>query len=538
METTSKTKRILLTSVFGPYGVDDAFGRKENIMELFHNQVTKAQGMASFRFHHRSTGLHFLAANVRADATVLDFPSRARFARELDKGYDMVGISFITPNFGKAREMARLVRERSPGTVVVLGGHGAAIEGVDKLIDCDHVVKGEGISGLRRILGEDPDAPVVHPVLPSSERQSIFGVPVPGPSASLLVPGVGCVNGCSFCCTSHFFGRTYTPYLHTGKALFETACAAADARGTDEFFLMDENFLKDPARALELLAEMERHERWFKFSIFSSAEAITAFGLDNMVRLGVSFVWIGVESRKKDAFAKNAGIDATLLVRELRDRGISVLASGILCMEHHTPENIAQDIDFMVAIEPDMAQFMLLTGLPTTTLYEDHKARGLLREDLPFEEWHGQKMLSFRHPAFEEGEPEHWLDHAFRKDFEVNSSSLYRVIETAFRGHARLAACTDRDACLDARLAQLRDRLRGWAVMLPVIARHAVNDLERRRARDLDRRVLVALGPRRAEDRLRRVAVRVLAERWKWRLKLRGDRIQPRTMVTRFARGA
>ena len=32
--------RILLTGVFGPFGVDDAYGRKENIMELFHYQVT------------------------------------------------------------------------------------------------------------------------------------------------------------------------------------------------------------------------------------------------------------------------------------------------------------------------------------------------------------------------------------------------------------------------------------------------------------------------------------------------------------------
>jgi hypothetical protein len=30
---------LLLTSVFGPYGIDDEYGEKENKMELFHNQV-------------------------------------------------------------------------------------------------------------------------------------------------------------------------------------------------------------------------------------------------------------------------------------------------------------------------------------------------------------------------------------------------------------------------------------------------------------------------------------------------------------------
>jgi hypothetical protein len=137
--------RILLSGVFGPFGVDDDFGRKENIMELFHNQITKVQGAASLRFHHRSFGLYFLAENVNADVTVLDFPSRKRFIRELRKGYDIVGISFISPNFIKAREMTRLVRAHSPNSVILLGGHGAAIEDIEKLIPCDHVVRGEGI---------------------------------------------------------------------------------------------------------------------------------------------------------------------------------------------------------------------------------------------------------------------------------------------------------------------------------------------------------------------------------------------------------
>ena len=165
--------RVLLAGVFGPFGVDDEFGRKENIMELFHNQVTRGQGLASFRFHHRSFGLYFLAENIDADVTVLDFPSRKRFIRELRNDYDIVGISFIAPNMVKAREMARLIRLHSPGTEIILGGHGAAIEGVEELIDCDHVVKGEGVRWLREHLGQDPDAPIVHPALPSTDRKSV-----------------------------------------------------------------------------------------------------------------------------------------------------------------------------------------------------------------------------------------------------------------------------------------------------------------------------------------------------------------------------
>jgi len=532
-EKTSRPRRILLSGVFGPYGVDDEYGHKENKMELFHNQVTRAQGAASFRFTHRSFGLYFLAANVDADVTVLDFPSRQRFAEELLQGYDLVGISFITPNFKKAREMARMTRAISPRSEIVIGGHGAAIEGVEELIDCDHVVQGEGIRWLREHLGQNPDAPIVHPAIPSTENQRILGVPVPGTTASLLVPGVGCPNGCNFCCTSHFFGRQYTPFLRTGRQLFETACRIADERGTDHFFVMDENFLKHRERAVELLEQMERHRRWFRFHLFSSAEAIVGFGLDNLVRLGVSMLWVGFESQsRQDAYAKNSGIDAAQLVRELRDRGISVLASGMLCMEHHTPDNMQQDIDYLIGLEPDLIQFMLYTPLPVTTLYRDHQARGLLRDDVPFEERHGQTKLAYRHPAFSGDEPQRWIDAAFGQDYERNSSSLYRVAETSLRGYRRLAAMRNRDDCLEARMRQFEQQAREYALVLPALRRHAVNAVERRRCRELERQVVATFGPPTPIERVERLAMRGFAAWWRLRLELVGDHLPHRTIVT------
>ncbi len=529
--------RILLAGVFGPFGVDDAFGRKENIMELFHNQVTRGQDLASFRFHHRSFGLYFLAANVDADVTVLDFPSRRRFEREVGRGYDLVGISFIAPNFDKAREMARITRQRAPEATLVLGGHGAAVDGVAQRIDCDHVVRGEGIRWLREHLGQDPDAPIVHPTLPASEHSSIYGIPLQDTSANLLVPGVGCVNGCRFCSTSHFFGRQYTPFLSTGKELFEVARRIADETGTDEFFVQDENFLKDRERALELIEQMERHQRYFSFHIFSSAETIRRFGVENLERLGVTFLWIGVESSSaRGNYEKNTGLDAGALVSELRRRGIIVLASGILCAEHHTRDNIQAEIDFMVGLEADFVQFMLLTPLPVTALYRDHQQRGLLRADLPLAEWHGQKHLSYHHPEFPGDAAQRWIDRAFRQEYQVNSSSLYRATRTVFQGHQRLARLARPTAGQRVRRDLLARWTRKWAMTLPTIAHLAVNDTERRRALALERRIRQALPPSPAE-RLGRRAALALALAWKARVRLRGDGIQPATLLTRYRHG-
>jgi len=80
-------------------------------MELYHNQVTRAQGAFSLRMFHRSWGIMMIQANITAPCTVLDFPTREAFATELrENRYDVVGISSIIVNVGKVREMCRMVR--------------------------------------------------------------------------------------------------------------------------------------------------------------------------------------------------------------------------------------------------------------------------------------------------------------------------------------------------------------------------------------------------------------------------------------------
>ena len=531
MKTANPRKRILLSGVFGPFGVDDAYGRKENIMELFHNQVTKAQGPASFRFHHRSFGLYFLAANVDADVTVLDFPSRRRFIREIKKGYDIVGISFITPNFIKAREMARLVRLHAPHSKIVLGGHGAAIEGLERLIDCDEIARGEGIRWLRSFLGQDPEAPVFHPALPSAQLMKIFGVPLFGKSASLLVPGLGCVNGCKFCCTSHFFGRTYTPYLATGKELFETACRIADERKNNDFFVMDENFLKDRERALELLECIERERKPYTFGIFSSAETLHSLGdLDALVRLGVQFVWIGVES-KRDTYTKNRGTDFHEVIRELRRRGIAVMASAILFLEHHDPKSIWEDIDYAVSLEPDYLQFMQLGPMPGTALHDAYLRAGKMLEDVPYSERHGQDQIWFRHPEFTRASSRAFLKAAFQRDYRHGGASLLRNIDTVLRGYRYALEHTDPRV---RRRAETFVLLRQMRLFLPAARLLAANRVTADMAKRLESEYRALFGRRSAKDLAAIAGVTFLAALEWAKTRFMGDVRQPGRNLMRY----
>jgi len=72
-----------------------------------------------------------------------------------------------------------VVREISPGSTIVVGGHVSAIPGIENLIDADHIVKGDGIAWMREYLGEDPSAPIRHPALDSGFDLRIMGLRIP-----------------------------------------------------------------------------------------------------------------------------------------------------------------------------------------------------------------------------------------------------------------------------------------------------------------------------------------------------------------------
>lgn len=523
--------KLLLTSVFGPFGVDDEYGRKENIMELFHNQVTREQGIFSFRINHQSAGLYLMAENISVPAVVLDFPSQKQFRQEVAKGYDYIGISFIVPNFSKARKMAQIIREVSPGTRIILGGHGTSIEHIDTLIPCDHVCRGDGVKFLRELFNEDTDAPIQHPMLYSAFNKHIMGVPL-AQDGGVIMTGVGCTNGCRFCCTTHYFQKAYTPFLKTGREIYDVCARMEEELGVTDFFIMDENFLKTHDRAHELVHELEKHGKNYSFNIFSSAEAVTRIGIEFMVRLGVNFLWMGVES-KKEIYEKNRGVDFPSLVKTLRDNGIAVLASGILFSEHHDKTTIHEDIDFMTGLNADLVQFMQLGPLPGTKLFADYERQGRLRKDMPYEEWHGQHQIWFTHPHFSATESSEYLKNAFIADYDRNGPSILRIIDTTIRGVINTRHY--KHGFMHLRHQEKCKRAQFMAPLIGALYTHAPNAYARQLALDVRARYESVFGRPDWMLRLKRTAVQCLILNEKIRsMLIHNNMRQPYAITTSF----
>jgi len=434
--------RVLLTSVFGPYARDDEYGsRSINPMELYQNQVTRLQGGFSLRMFHRSFGIMMIQANLDAPCTLLDFPTLDQFTEEIkNETYDVIGISSILPNFGKVVKMCELIRRHQPGAVIVVGGHITGREGLDRLIDADHIVRGEGIRWFQRYLGQDDKAPIRHPLTVSGFGGRIMGVNLPsrtGATAAILIPSVGCPLGCNFCSTSALFGGKghFINFFETGDELYALMCEMEKKMEVRSFFTLDENFLLHRKRVLRLLELMEINHKSWAIYVFSSASVLRSYTIDQLVRLGIGWVWMGLEGQQS-AYDKLKGVDTHELVKELQAHGIRVLGSSIIGLEDHKPEDMDAVIDYAVSHETVFHQFMLYQPIPGTPLYERHKQEDTLLPEaqLPNADAHGQFRFNYRHRYFEQGQEEQFLIEAFRRDFRANGPSLLRLIRVLLNG--------------------------------------------------------------------------------------------------------
>lgn len=437
--------KILLTSVFGPFAQDDEYGsRAINPMELYHNQVTREQGSFSLRMFHRSFGLILMKENIDAPCTLLDFPDLERFEQEIsDNAYDIVGISAIMPNMGKVKKMCELIRACLPHAVIVVGGHIANVEGIRERVGADHVCRGDGVRWFRRFLGLNEDAPITHPYMPSGFGTRILGIGVkdePESTAAILIPSVGCPVGCNFCSTSALFGGKgrFINFYETGDELFAVMDGLEKGHGVQSFFVLDENFLLHRGRALRLLELMEEQDRSWSLFVFSSARVLRSYSMEQLVRLGVSWVWMGLEGQES-SYRKLNGVDTRELVSELQSHGIRVLGSTIIGLETHTQNNMNAVIDYAVSHDTVFHQFMLYTPIPGTPLYEEHRKNGTLlgEDERPAADNHGQYRFNYVHGHIRDGQETGFLKDAFTRDFQVNGPSLARMIRVMISGWER-----------------------------------------------------------------------------------------------------
>ena len=203
--------------------------------------------------------------------------------------------------------------------------------------------------------------------------------------------------GCNFCTTSSFFGGKgkQIDFLPTGADLFEVMLEAEREMGMQCFFVMDENFLLNRPRALELLQLMKQESKSWEFYVFSSANAIRKYTMEELVELGISWIWMGLESGKSQ-YGKLKGTDTLNSRANSATTAYACSARPSWAWSTTPPTTSPNEIEYAVQHDTDFHQFMLYTPVPGTPLYQEVGEQGRLL-DVDLADIHGQFKFNFKH---------------------------------------------------------------------------------------------------------------------------------------------
>jgi len=509
--------KILLTTVcrpFGGPGEGDSVGA-----ELFNAQVTRAQGVFSFRQVIRGWGLDYIAENLKTKSVVLHYPSESEFVRELRRRcYSHVGINFVVSTLHKMKKMSALIRRHAPDAKIILGGYGTVLSDAELKPHCDHICREEGIGFMRRLLGENDSELISHPYAPiESPRLLSCGYPT---RIAHVTGGLGCPNGCDFCCTSHFFRRRHIPFAKTGSDLYRVILSNEErAKKAGEklsgFIVIDEDFFLHKDRALEFLELVRKNEEDRSIMAFGSVKGLSQFTADEIAEMGFDTIWTAFEG-ESSGYDKLKGTDLSTLYQSLKKRGIAILSSMIIGFPYQDRAQIMKEFEHLISLGPSLTQILIYFAFPGTPFYEkaikEDRYLPQYRSNPDYRRYDGFSM-HFTHPHFSPTELEELQRELYRLEFEKLGPSLARIARDWFESYRFL-----RDSSrpiLRKRALRKKETVRGFLPVVYAASKVGPNAERREEARELYHEIVKELGGITLREQLFNKAS-LMAAAWTW----------------------
>ncbi len=322
-------------------------------------------------------------------------PVREEIVREAD----IVMISTITSTALRAYQMAKKYRQM--GKKVIMGGVHVSFLPEEAIEYCDFVLRGEADESIVELIDAIRDGgPYDHiPGLtwrrdkeiihnpPAKKIVNMDNLPIPDFS---LIPGLdptkmsiypmmtsrGCPHACIFCSVAPMFGRRYR---FRSKELVLEELARIKKR--QHVFFYDDNFTAHIPRTKVLLEEMIKQGfkgTWsaqVRIDIYKDKEL-----LELMRKSKCFLVYVGIESVNPEtlkSYKKGLTYQQILEgVEVLHKYGIRIHGMFVIGADTDTPESIQATLDFAREVRLDSAQFLVLTPIPGSELYENWQREG------------------------------------------------------------------------------------------------------------------------------------------------------------------
>jgi radical SAM superfamily enzyme YgiQ (UPF0313 family) len=286
-----------------------------------------------------------------------------------------------------------LARARRWGRRTIVGGPYASSEPERMLALADHVVVGEpdevfgeiaaalqaGTAKRHYEITDKPD--VTHTPIPRFDLLKLDRY------ASMSIQfSRGCPFQCEFCDIIILYGRK--PRTKHPQQILGELDTLLRLGWMKQVFLVDDNFIGNHHRALELCLELEKWQEEHGFPVMFYTEASMDLArktalVDAMVKANFFYVFLGIESPSKESLQEtkkfqNLAVDPVTCIDLLHEKGLWVTGGFIVGFDSDTEDIFERQIEFIERTAIPWALLNSLHAMPRTALYERMQKEGRL----------------------------------------------------------------------------------------------------------------------------------------------------------------
>ncbi len=363
-------------------------------------------------------GLAYIAAMLREkkgyEVSILDLNVQENIWEEISKGWDIIGLSGDTSRYPIAMKIAKKIKQYYKSPIIIMGGPHVSFfvkETLDTKV-VDYIVRGEGEIITLNLIDAIRNKKDLHSIDGIAFREDdnivetkpfpiirdVDSIPLPardllpmeryrtlqfeGKPITTVLTSRGCPFNCYFCSSSQFFGLKWR--TRSIKSIVDEIELLVNKYNYYRFAFIDDNFTLNPKRVIQISKEILDRGldiKWWAFSrvdeILKSEEMVKW-----MARSGCKMLFLGIESVSEEILKEyNKRIsaeDSVKAIELLRKYGIRIWGSFIIGALEETRKMILNTIKFAKILDPDIAQFSILTPFPGTRLYDDVVKKGLI----------------------------------------------------------------------------------------------------------------------------------------------------------------
>jgi radical SAM superfamily enzyme YgiQ (UPF0313 family) len=291
---------------------------------------------------------------------------------------------------------ALLHRARALGKRTMIGGPYASSQPEVLAPLADHVVVGEPDDMFEEI-ATDLEQGTARSLYVITEKPDVSKSPVPrfdllkmDKYVSMAVQfSRGCPFQCEFCDIITIYGRR--PRTKSAGQLLAELDILRGLGWRDQVFIVDDNFIGNHKRALELAQNLEQWQRQKQYPFFFYTEASIDLAqreelIKAMVKANFLYVFIGIESPSKESLNEakkfqNLRRDPLECIRAIQEGGLWVTGGFIVGFDSDRETIFDDQREFIERAAIPWAMTGFLQAPPTTPLYDRMRREGRLLEN-------------------------------------------------------------------------------------------------------------------------------------------------------------